>query len=173
MDVLWLTAGLGCDGETISLTAATQPSLEELRFGALPGVPGMTLHNPVLSYEVGEEFLAPFYRAAEGKLSPFILVVEGSIPNERNKEEGYWAYIRHRQLDRAAHPHHRLDRPAGAECLGGGGRRNLRHVRRHSRHGGQSDRRHGAAGLSGLGLEIAARVFPLCAFRVVPRSPTI
>ena len=91
MDVLWLTAGLGCDGETISLTAATQPSLEELRFGALPGVPGMTLHNPVLSYEVGEEFLAPFYRAAEGKLSPFILVVEGSIPNERNKEEGYWA----------------------------------------------------------------------------------
>jgi hydrogenase small subunit len=91
MDVLWLTAGLGCDGETISITAATQPSLEELMFGALPGVPCIRLHNPVLAYEVGEDFLAPFYRAAEGKLSPFILVMEGSIPNERNKQEGYWA----------------------------------------------------------------------------------
>lgn len=91
MDVLWVTAGLGCDGETISITAATQPSLEDLRFGAFPGIPPVRIHNPVLSYEVGEEFLAPFHRAAEGKLSPFILVVEGSIPNEKNKQEGYWA----------------------------------------------------------------------------------
>ena len=91
MDVLWLTAGLGCDGETISITAATQPALEELIFGALPGVPTIRLHNPVLAYEDGDDFLAPFYRAAEGKLSPFILVVEGSIPNEHNKQEGYWA----------------------------------------------------------------------------------
>jgi len=91
MDVLWLTAGLGCDGETISITAATQPSLEELMFGALPSAPKITLHNPVLAYETGDDFLAPFYRAVEGKLSPFILVVEGSIPNERNKQEGYWA----------------------------------------------------------------------------------
>ena len=60
-------------------------------FGALPWVPGIKLHNPVLAYEIGDDFLAPFYRAAEGKLSPFILVVEGSIPNERNKQEGYWA----------------------------------------------------------------------------------
>ena len=40
---------------------------------------------------MGDDFLAPFYRAAEGKLSPYILVVEGSVPNERNKQEGYWA----------------------------------------------------------------------------------
>ncbi len=91
MDVLWLTAGLGCDGETISITAASQPALEELMFGALPWVPKITLHNPVLAPEVGDDFLVPFHRAAEGKLSPFILVVEGSIPNERNKQEGYWA----------------------------------------------------------------------------------
>jgi hydrogenase small subunit len=91
MDVLWLTAGLGCDGETISITAATQPGLEELLSGSLPGVPPIKFHNPVLAYEVGEDFLAPFYRAAEGGLSPFILVMEGSIPNESNKQEGYWA----------------------------------------------------------------------------------
>ena len=29
--------------------------------------------------------------AAEGKLGPFVLVVEGSIPNERNKVDGFWA----------------------------------------------------------------------------------
>jgi hypothetical protein len=28
-----------------------------------------------------------FYRAAEGKLEPFILVIEGSIPNEGNNKK--------------------------------------------------------------------------------------
>jgi hydrogenase small subunit len=28
---------------------------------------------------------------ADGKLAPFILVIEGSISNEQNKKEGYWA----------------------------------------------------------------------------------
>jgi hydrogenase small subunit len=91
MDVLWLTAGLGCDGESISITAAGQPALEELLFGALPWVPKVTFHNPVLAPETGDDFLAPFHRAAAGQLIPFILVVEGSIPNERNKQEGYWS----------------------------------------------------------------------------------
>ena len=62
MDILWLTAGLGCDGETISLTAAEQPALEESIFGAFPGVPPIHLHNPFLAYENGEEFLVPFHR---------------------------------------------------------------------------------------------------------------
>src|SRR5512138_788288 len=30
MSILWLTAGLSCDGDTIAMTAATQPSLEDL-----------------------------------------------------------------------------------------------------------------------------------------------
>jgi hydrogenase small subunit len=91
LDVLWITAGLGCDGETISLTAARQPSIEDLILGALPGIPKLKLHNPVLAYEVGQDYLKPFYQAAAGELSPFLLVVEGSIPNEEIKEEGYWA----------------------------------------------------------------------------------
>ncbi|HVK07994.1 MAG TPA: hypothetical protein VM597_04365 [Gemmataceae bacterium] len=91
VDVLWITAGLGCDGDTVSITGATQPSLEDLVLGVLPGVPRVRLHNPVLAYGAGEEFLAPFRKAAEGKLGPYVLVMEGSIPNERNKAEGYWA----------------------------------------------------------------------------------
>lgn len=93
IDVLWITAGLGCDGDTVSMTAATQPSLEELVLGAIPGIPKVNFHNPLLAFEVGDEFLSYFHRAASGELAPFILVFEGSVPNERNKEEGYWAAL--------------------------------------------------------------------------------
>src|ERR1700740_3299936 len=91
MHVLWLTAGLGCDGDTIAATAATQPSIEDLVLGAYPWVPKIKLHNPFLAYENGDEFVRHFREGAEGKLGTFILVVEGSIPNEKNKAEGYWA----------------------------------------------------------------------------------
>ncbi|HYE90137.1 MAG TPA: hydrogenase expression protein HypE [Terriglobales bacterium] len=91
IDVLWITAGLGCDGDTIAMTAATHPSLEDLVLGALPGIPRLRLHNPCLSYENGDEFMRIFHRAAAGELDPFILVIEGSIPDETNKAEGYWA----------------------------------------------------------------------------------
>ncbi len=91
IDVLWINAGLSCDGDTIAMTAATQPSIEDLALGALPWVPKIKLHNLFLAYENGEDFLRRFHQAARGELAPFILVVEGSIPNEGNKAEGYWA----------------------------------------------------------------------------------
>jgi hydrogenase small subunit len=91
IEILWITAGLGCDGDTIAMTAATQPSLEDILLGGIPGIPRVKLHNPFLSYENGDEFMEIFYKAAEGKLDPFLLVIEGSIPNENNKAEGYWA----------------------------------------------------------------------------------
>src|ERR1700675_1284800 len=81
IDILWMTAGLGCDGDTIAMTGATQPSLEDLVLGGIPGTPKVTLHNPVLAYANGDDFLRPFEVAAEGKFGPFILVVEGSIPD--------------------------------------------------------------------------------------------
>ena len=91
IDILWITAGLGCDGDTIAMTAATQPSLEDIILGALPWIPKVRLHNSFLSYDNGEEFMQHFHAAAAGRLSPFILVIEGSIPDETNKKEGYWA----------------------------------------------------------------------------------
>jgi hydrogenase small subunit len=91
--VVWITAGLSCDGDTIAMTAASLPSVEELVAGAVPGVPRILLHNAVLAYETGDEFMQFMRDAADGKLDPFLLVVEGSIPNERNKMEGYWAAV--------------------------------------------------------------------------------
>jgi hydrogenase small subunit len=93
LEILWITAGLGCDGDTIAMTAATQPSIEDILSGGLPGIPRVYLRNPVLAYENADEFLEYFHLAAEGKSRDFILVIEGSIPNERNKKEGYWAAL--------------------------------------------------------------------------------
>jgi hypothetical protein len=47
--------------------------------------------NPFYARENGHEFLRYLYLAREGRLDPFILVIEGSIPNEEIKDEGYWA----------------------------------------------------------------------------------
>jgi hydrogenase small subunit len=92
LDILWITAGLGCDGDTIAMTAATQPSIEDLLLSAIPWTPKVRLYNPFLAIENGDEFMAYFHHASEGKAErPFILVVEGSIPNENNKKDGYWA----------------------------------------------------------------------------------
>lgn len=89
--IVWMTAGLGCDGDSVSITAATQPSIEDVILGAIPGLPKVHLHNPVLAYENGDDFLKYWYQAEQGKLDPFVLVIEGSIPNESIKKEGYWA----------------------------------------------------------------------------------
>src|SRR5579883_1587391 len=89
--IIWITAGLSCDGDTISVTNAEQPSLEDVLLGAFPGLPKVHLHNPVLAYEVGDDFMKSWYEAEEGNLDPFVLVIEGSIPNEKIKSEGYWA----------------------------------------------------------------------------------
>ncbi len=89
--VIWMTTGLSCDGDTVSITAATQPSVEDVVMGAIPGLPKVHLHNPVLAYEVGDDFMKWWYMAERGELDPFVLVFEGSVPNEKIKSEGYWA----------------------------------------------------------------------------------
>src|SRR5271166_1897276 len=85
VDVLWINAGLSCDGETIAMTAATQPSIEDLVLGSLPWIPKVRFLNLFLAYENGDEFLKRFHQAAKGALDPFILVVEGSIPTRPTK----------------------------------------------------------------------------------------
>jgi Ni,Fe-hydrogenase I small subunit len=80
--ILWITGGLSCDGDSVSITAATQPSIEDVMLGAIPGLPKVYLHNAVLAYEVGDEFMAPFHKAARGELDNYVVVMEGSIPNE-------------------------------------------------------------------------------------------
>ncbi len=88
--ILWISEGMSCDGDSVSVTAAGLPSIEQVVLGLIPGLPKVHLHNKVLAYETGEEYLGAFRRAARGELGPFMLVIEGSIPNEQIKPEGYW-----------------------------------------------------------------------------------
>jgi hydrogenase small subunit len=55
--VLWLTTGLGCDGDSVALTAATNPSLEDILGGIIPGAPPVVLHNQLLAYENGDAYM--------------------------------------------------------------------------------------------------------------------
>ncbi len=89
--ILWTSEGMSCDGDSVSVTAAMQPSIEEVVLGVIPGLPRVHLHNKVLAYSLGgEDFMAAFHQAARGELEPFVLVVEGSIPNENINGDGYW-----------------------------------------------------------------------------------
>jgi len=89
--VIWMTTGLSCDGDTIAMTSATNPSLEDIVQGVIPGMPNVVIHNPVLAYETGAEFMQAWWDAEAGKLDPFVLIVEGSLPNENLSGDGYWA----------------------------------------------------------------------------------
>src|SRR5439155_267178 len=90
--ILWISEGMSCDGDSVSITAAGQPGIEDVLLGAIPGLPKVHLHNKVLSPTLGgEEFLKPFRQAVAGELdAPFVLVIEGSIPNENINGDGYW-----------------------------------------------------------------------------------
>jgi hydrogenase small subunit len=89
--ILWISEGLSCDGDSVSVTAATLPSLEDVVLGNLPGLPKVHLYNKVLAYENGDEYIQTFHQAANGELdAPFVLVIEGSIPNENISGDGFW-----------------------------------------------------------------------------------
>src|SRR3954462_15094620 len=56
--ILWISEGMSCDGDSVSITAAGQPGIEDVLLGAIPGIPKVNLHNKVLSPTLsGEEFL--------------------------------------------------------------------------------------------------------------------
>ena len=64
LDILWITAGLGCVGDTVALTAASQPSIEDVVLGVIPGSPQVRLHNPVFADKNGDDFMEDFHWAA-------------------------------------------------------------------------------------------------------------
>lgn len=91
----WL-AGMSCDGCTIAVAGATNPPVESLLTGTLPGLPTLKLYHPVLSVEVGEEFVDMYYKAWRGELdAPYVVILEGSVPDERlaAPHGGYWAAL--------------------------------------------------------------------------------
>jgi hydrogenase small subunit len=91
--VFWI-AGMSCDGCSVAVTGATNPSVEELLAGAIPNLPPVVLHHPVLSVNAGAEFIRPFRDAVDGTLgAPYVVVLEGSVPDDQKlaENEGYYS----------------------------------------------------------------------------------
>ena len=102
----WL-AGMSCDGCSIAAVGATQPSVESLVNGTIPGVPKVILHHPVLSVEAGEAFMHPYEQAVNGELdAPFVVIYEGSIADESiaASKGGYWSGMGAREVDGEMQP---------------------------------------------------------------------
>ena len=56
----WL-AGMSCDGCSIAAVGAQNPSVDQLLRAAIPGLPKIVLHHPVLSVTAGDEFLEAWH----------------------------------------------------------------------------------------------------------------
>lgn len=88
--VFWL-AGMSCDGCSIAVTGATNPSVEDLLTGRIPGLPRIILHHPVLDVEAGERFVRWYELAARGELArelsiPLVFGVANKIRTDREAE---------------------------------------------------------------------------------------
>lgn len=110
--IVWLSCG-GCDGCTMSVLGAVSPRLEELLAGQLTHVPTIELVHPVLSLESGGRYVELLERAAAGDLGMLLVVVEGSLFDERLAGEGTFSGLGERDgqpvpteewVERLAHP---------------------------------------------------------------------
>jgi hydrogenase small subunit len=96
----WL-AGMSCDGCSIAVVGATEPSVETLLNGNVAGMPKVVLHHCVLSVDVGEQFMHSYELAERGELgAPYVVIYEGSIADERIAAEtgGYFSAMGSRKI---------------------------------------------------------------------------
>jgi hydrogenase small subunit len=87
--VVWIH-GQSCSGDTVSFLNSTHPSVLDLLTGFIPQAAGVILDfQPTIMLPWGVEAMKAVEAAEKGELDPFVLLVEGAIPNEGlNKENG-------------------------------------------------------------------------------------
>src|SRR5436190_13978133 len=89
--VFWLS-GMSCDGCSVSMLGAANPSVEDLVLDRVPDLPLVVMHHPMISEESGHELLESYAAAAEGALAaPYVVVLEGSIPDDQALGHGHLA----------------------------------------------------------------------------------
>jgi hydrogenase small subunit len=84
--------------------------------GLNPGLPLVHLHNNVLALRYGRVIPRAF-RRGPARARPVHARIEGSIPNEQIKPEGYWTGLGNDE-EGQPNPAHHLDRLAGAQAWG-------------------------------------------------------
>ncbi|HID20223.1 MAG TPA: hydrogenase expression protein HypE [Methanophagales archaeon] len=93
INLIWLE-GQDCAGCTISIKQASNPTLIDVVTGAIPGLGGLKLaYHPTLMFEWGEDASKILVDAMEGKYDPFVLILEGAIPEEAKATPGVYCVI--------------------------------------------------------------------------------
>ena len=93
LNIIWLE-GQDCAGCTISIKQASNPTLIDILTGAIPGLEGLKLiYHPTLMFEWGEDAAKILVDAADGKYDPFVLVLEGAIPDESKASPGVFCVL--------------------------------------------------------------------------------
>lgn len=95
INLVWLQ-GQGCTGDTVALISASEPSLVDVLTGILPEVSEIKLaYHPTVMAPWGESALSVLDDAKEGKLDPFVLILEGAVPDEEKAagNGGYYCAV--------------------------------------------------------------------------------
>jgi len=89
INLIWFQ-GQGCTGCTISITGGSHPSIVDVLTGFMPQVRDINLvYHPTLMLSWGENAMKILKDAKDGRYDPFVLILEGAIPDEdRAKETG-------------------------------------------------------------------------------------
>ena len=77
----------------MAVLGAASPRLEELLSGRLTHIPTIRLIHPVLSLDAGATYRASLDDAARGEPDPFLLVVEGSLFDQKLAGEGTFSRL--------------------------------------------------------------------------------
>ena len=171
--VLWITAGLGCDGESVALTAASQPSIEDIVLGGMPGFLECVSSIPFIVMRTATSTPSCSRVRNPRKIRDPIHPGHRRLDSERGDQGGrILGGLVDGPQDRPTDDDLRMDRPPGAEGVGGDRRRNLRGLWRYSRDGRKPDGRDGLARLPREGLEDRAGASRSSACPGVRRSPT-
>ncbi len=88
INLIWLE-GQDCAGCTISTKQASNPTLIDVITGSIPGLEGLRLvYHSTLMFEWGEDAAKVLVDAMKGDYDPFVLILEGAIPEEGKAKPG-------------------------------------------------------------------------------------
>lgn len=90
--IIWLAGG-SCEGCSMAVMGAAEPSIENLLLNQIAGLPSVTLIHPFLAFEAGMAFLAQLKEATEGAYSSLVLVVEGTIFDDSIAGDGFFSNL--------------------------------------------------------------------------------
>ena len=93
INIIWLE-GQGCTGCTISLTNSSFPAVTDILTGIIDAVSNINLvFHPAVMPTWGEKSIQILKDAEKGVYDPFVLVLEGAIPDEDRAGEGFWCMV--------------------------------------------------------------------------------